>query len=73
MHQSMARPQVLVQWSQLPALLATWEDELQLRSCFPASPAWGQGEVEGRDNVMPIGTTTPVTLNTNMDLGVTSD
>jgi hypothetical protein len=30
MHQSTARPQVLVQWSQLPALLATWEDELQL-------------------------------------------
>uniref|UniRef100_A0A0A9HE32 Tf2-1-like SH3-like domain-containing protein n=1 Tax=Arundo donax TaxID=35708 RepID=A0A0A9HE32_ARUDO len=36
------RPQILVQWSSLPASLATWEDEDALHQKFPAAPAWGQ-------------------------------
>lgn len=32
----------LVQWSELPASLATWEDLTSLRQLFPRAPAWGQ-------------------------------
>jgi hypothetical protein len=35
-------PQVLVQWSNLPRSLATWEDLEALKQCFPWAPAWGQ-------------------------------
>lgn len=35
-------PQVLVQWSNLPRSLATWEDTEALHQCFPRAPAWGQ-------------------------------
>ena len=35
-------PQVLVQWSNLPRSLATWEDTEALRQRFPRAPAWGQ-------------------------------
>jgi len=45
------RTQALVHWSTLPASLATWEDEAQLRARFPAAPAWGQAGHEGGDNV----------------------
>jgi hypothetical protein len=40
--------QVLVQWSGLPASLATWEDTTALRQAFPRAPAWGQaGSLKG--------------------------
>lgn len=32
----------LVQWSELPADLATWEDPEKLQEQFPATPPWGQ-------------------------------
>lgn len=35
-------PQVLVQWSNLPPQLSTWEDEESLHQEFPRAPAWGQ-------------------------------
>ena len=35
-------PQVLVQWSNLPPSLATWEDTEALRQLFPCAPVWGQ-------------------------------
>lgn len=50
---STVRLQVLVQWSSLPASLATWEDEAQLRSRFPSAPAWGQAGTEEGANVTP--------------------
>jgi hypothetical protein len=36
--------QVLVQWSQLPPDLASWEDYDSLKQLFPAAPACGQAE-----------------------------
>ena len=33
---------MLVQWSNLPPSLATWEDTEALRQRFPRAPAWGQ-------------------------------
>jgi hypothetical protein len=45
------RSQALVQWKFMPASLATWEDEAQLRAHFPRSPAWGQAVAEGGHNV----------------------
>lgn len=36
------RLQALVQWSGLPASLATWEDVETLCQRFPRAPAWGQ-------------------------------
>ena len=48
-------PQVLVQWSNLPRSLATWEDTEALRQRFPRAPAWGQaglrrgGDVSNQD------------------------
>jgi hypothetical protein len=45
------RTQALVQWTSLPASLATWEDEPQLRARFPRAPAWGQAGVEEGGNV----------------------
>jgi hypothetical protein len=33
--------QVLVQWSQMPPELSTWEPLLQLRQQFPRAPSWG--------------------------------
>ena len=35
-------PQVLIQWSNLPRSLATWEDMEALKQRFPRAPAWGQ-------------------------------
>jgi hypothetical protein len=32
----------LIQWTGLPAALATWEDVEALRQHFPHAPAWGQ-------------------------------
>jgi hypothetical protein len=48
-------PQVLVQWSNLPRSLATWEDLEELKQKFPRAPAWGQaglrrgGDVSNQD------------------------
>ena len=38
----------------MPALLATWEDEAQLRAYFLDAPAWGQVGIEGGANVTPV-------------------
>jgi hypothetical protein len=35
-------PQVLIQWSNLPRSLATWEDLEAIKQRFPRAPAWGQ-------------------------------
>jgi hypothetical protein len=35
-------PQVLIQWSNLPRSLASWEDLDALKQRFPRAPAWGQ-------------------------------
>jgi ribosomal protein L21E len=43
--------QVLIQWSNSDAALATWEDEEDLRDRFPEAAAWGQATVQGEDNV----------------------
>jgi hypothetical protein len=34
--------QVLIQWSDLPAAMATWEDMESIKHRFPSAPAWGQ-------------------------------
>lgn len=48
-----ARPvkQVLVRWSGFPDSLATWEDEVPLKSRFPRAVAWGQAKSQGEGNV----------------------
>jgi len=40
-----------VQWSNLPTELATWEDQDNLRQCYPFAPAWGQAGFQGGENV----------------------
>lgn len=52
-------PRLLVQWSELPPSLATWEEPADLRRRFLASAAWGQAGTQGRENVTPAGTTPP--------------
>jgi hypothetical protein len=43
-------PQVLLQWFEWPASMATWEDLESLQQRFPCAPAWGQaGLQEPRD------------------------
>jgi hypothetical protein len=46
-----AVPQGLIQWSDQPESLATWEDLVELRQRFPRAPAWGQAGFQGRGNV----------------------
>jgi hypothetical protein len=41
----------LIQWSDLPANLATWEDPEKLQEKFPSTPPWGQGGSQGGGNV----------------------
>lgn len=53
---SSVRTQALIQWSSLPASLATWEDEAQLRARFPHAAAWGQAAFGGEGNVIPTST-----------------
>jgi len=43
--------QLLVQWSGLPASLATWEENHDCRHRFPEAPAWGQPGFHGGGNV----------------------
>lgn len=46
--QGALQPRVLVQWSELPPSLATWEEPQDLQLRFPMAPAWGQaGPQEG--------------------------
>jgi hypothetical protein len=62
---STVRLQALIQWSGLPASMATWEDVEALRQRFPRAPAWGQaGANRGGDvnNMIPT-TATPSTDN----------
>lgn len=46
--------QVLVQWSDLPTSLATWEEINDLRHHFPDAPAWGQAGFQGGGSVMSL-------------------
>ena len=48
-----AIPQVLIQWSGLPAASATWEDYNVLRQRFPRAPAWGQATSSAGGDVRP--------------------
>jgi hypothetical protein len=41
----------LIQWSDQPDALATWEDLEELQQHFPRVPAWGQAAFQGRGNV----------------------
>lgn len=50
--QGVQQPRVLVQWGSLPSSLATWDDPEQLQRAFPATPPWGQGGLQERENVM---------------------
>lgn len=50
---SKAVPQVLVQWRNLLAASATWEDWYVLKNHFPHMAAWGQASTEGEGDVAP--------------------
>lgn len=39
--------QILVCWSNLPAVEATWEDEEELKQRFPSALPWGQVSLQG--------------------------
>jgi len=43
--------QCLIQWSQVLASLATWEDLEALHQQFPQAVVWGQPACQGRGNV----------------------
>jgi hypothetical protein len=45
-------PQLLIQWTDWPEELATWEDEAAIIARFPEVAAWGQAVTEGGENVM---------------------
>jgi hypothetical protein len=59
-------PQVLIQWSQLPEQLLTWEDQQALQQFFPDAPAWGQAEFKG-GNVSSSVLTSPSPSNIDTD------
>ena len=42
---------LLIQWD-LVSNLQTWEDELDIRRCYPQAPAWGQAAFQGGECVM---------------------
>lgn len=50
--------QGLIQWSQMPPELATWEPLTSLRQQFPRAPAWGHAGSEEPGNVSNL-TATP--------------
>jgi hypothetical protein len=50
--------QVLIQWTGVEADLATWEDENELKTKFPAAPAWGQAVVKEGGDVRDLSTAT---------------
>jgi hypothetical protein len=43
--------QLLIQWSGWHPTLAIWEEESDIKRCFPFAPAWGQAGVSGGENV----------------------
>lgn len=43
--------QVLIQWTDSPASLATWEYKQAIQQRFPLAPAWGQAVFEGGGDV----------------------
>lgn len=47
----------LVSWMHLPPKLATWEDLLPLRQCFPRAPAWGHAGTQEEGDVSDQPTT----------------
>lgn len=44
--------QLLIKWSGMPAEMATWEDEDEVRTLLPDASACGKAEKLGRKNVM---------------------
>lgn len=48
-----AIPQVLIKWTKLPAVAATWEDYNVLRVRYPDAPSWGQAEASAGGDVTP--------------------
>jgi hypothetical protein len=48
----------LVQWTQQPESLVTWEDAEALHQHFPAAPAWGQAASEDGGVVSDLSPTT---------------
>uniref|UniRef100_A0A0A8ZMG0 Uncharacterized protein n=1 Tax=Arundo donax TaxID=35708 RepID=A0A0A8ZMG0_ARUDO len=44
--------QVLIQWTGLPAAMATWEDYYALKTRFPSAPVWGPAGSRGGGIVM---------------------
>jgi hypothetical protein len=53
-HDLLSVPQVLVQWSEWPASMATWEDLESLQQRFPFAPAWGQTGLQVPGDVTSI-------------------
>ncbi|WVZ96943.1 hypothetical protein U9M48_042522 [Paspalum notatum var. saurae] len=47
-------PQVLVQWSQMPESLATWEDTQALKQQFPRAAVWGHPASQDGGNVSEL-------------------
>jgi hypothetical protein len=56
---SVAVPQGLIQWSDQPDSLATWEDLAELQQRFPRAPAWGQAGFQGRGIVSSTPASSP--------------
>ena len=68
--QGASQPRILVQWSDLPSSLDTWEDLSDLQRRFPVAPSWGQAGpqegvnvttdmvdqkcLEGKDSMVPV-------------------
>jgi hypothetical protein len=46
--------QLLIQWTGMGKELATWEDEQELKTKFPAASAWGQAESKEEGNVTSL-------------------
>ena len=46
--------QILVAWSSWPLSMAMWEDEVDLKTQFPAAPAWGQAGPQGGRDVTTV-------------------
>jgi hypothetical protein len=44
--------QALIQWTGLPASLATWENIVELKARFSHPLAWGQAAGKGGENVI---------------------
>jgi hypothetical protein len=62
--------QILVQWSHMPLVLATWENLVRLREQFPQAPAWGHaGSEEGGSVTAPP---VPTDVTGGQDIGSSS-